>query len=170
MMLKYGNKCKLLFTDTDSLCYSVETDDIYADMFEEADQYDFSGYSEKHELYNPVNKKVIGKMKDECNGKIMTEFIGIRSKMYCYQVEDKCEKKGKGIKKHLLKNELRMEHYRNCILEEKIYKCAYNNIGTDKHEMFTKVNNKIALNPFDDKRFLLNSVDSLSYGYKNILC
>ena len=105
MMRKYKHgKCKLLFTDTDSLCYVVETDDIYADMFEEADLYDFSGYPQEHQLYDPKNKKIIGKMKDECNGKIMTEFIGIRSKMYAYQMEDgREEKKGKGIKKHLLK-------------------------------------------------------------------
>ena len=96
----------------------------YKDMSEDSDKYDFSGYDEKHEMYDPRNKKVVGKMKDECNGKLMTEFIGIRSKMYCYQVEEKVEKKGKGIKKHLLKNELRMDHYRDCIMEEKVFKCA----------------------------------------------
>jgi len=170
MKSKYGNKCKLLFTDTDSLCYSIETEDIYADMFEEADEYDFSGYNKEHKLFDEVNKKVIGKMKDECGGKIMTEFIGIRSKMYSYQVEDECKKKGKGVKTHILENALRMEHYRNCILDEKVYKCAYNNIGSNKHEMFTQVNNKVALNPFDDKRYLLNSIDSISHGHYKILC
>ena len=119
-------------------------------------------------------------MKDECNGKIMKEFIGIRSKMYCYEVqveeekdeekdEEHITKKGKGIKKHLLKNELRMDHYRDCIMEEKVFKCAYNNIGSDKHQMYTRVNNKMALNPLDDKRYLTDSINSLSYGHKNIL-
>ena len=50
-------------------------------------------------LYDVKNKKVIGKMKDEVNGKIITEFVGIRSKMYSIKTEDDDFKlKAKGIK------------------------------------------------------------------------
>ncbi len=59
----YGNRAKLLFTDTDSLCYSIETGDVYKDMLENADAFDFSNYPRDHPNYSAANKKVIGKMK-----------------------------------------------------------------------------------------------------------
>ena len=108
-------------------------------------------------------------MKDECNGKIMTEFIVIRSKMYAYQMEDgREEKKGKGIKKHLVKKKLELDHYRDCVMSEKVFRCSYNNISSKKHQIYSTVNNKLALSPMDDKRYLLNSIDSLSHGHYTI--
>ena len=57
-----------------------------------------------HNLYNiaRVKKKVLGKMKDENNCKIITEFVGLRSKMYPLRVEHKLTRKGKGIKKRVI--------------------------------------------------------------------
>jgi hypothetical protein len=65
---KFGNRAKLLFTDTDSLCYAFQTDDIYRDIAPDSDRFDFSDYPKNHFLYSEINKKVIGKMKDETNG------------------------------------------------------------------------------------------------------
>ncbi len=66
---KFGGDAKLLFTDTDSLCYLFHTRDIYQDIAADSDLFDFSDYPQNHFLYSVVNKKVIGKMKDETNGK-----------------------------------------------------------------------------------------------------
>ena len=63
---KYGCQAKLLFTDTDSLCYEIQTADIYRDMLSDAFLLDTADYPQTHTLYSPVNRKVLGKMKDEC--------------------------------------------------------------------------------------------------------
>ncbi len=76
---EYGEKASLLYTDTDSLVYEVETEDLYTDMGKRADLFDFSNYSKDHPLYNTMNKGVIGKFKDECAGIPMREFIGLRA-------------------------------------------------------------------------------------------
>ena len=66
MKVNYGEGVKLLFTDTDSLCYEIHTNDIYSDMATHIEFYDTSDYPSNHPLYSNVNKKVLGKMKDEC--------------------------------------------------------------------------------------------------------
>ena len=72
----YDDKVKLLFTDTDSLCYIIETDDIYRDMDDYNHLFDTSNYNEDHFLYSLKNKRVLGKFKDEAKGKIIDEMLG----------------------------------------------------------------------------------------------
>ena len=116
MQEKYTHDtCKLLFTDTDSLCYHVKTDDIYADMEIMKDKFDFSGYPEDHPLYNKDNCAVIGLMKDESNGIPITEFVGLKPKMYGYKTDDKEDIKAKGVKKCVVKNELYFDDFKNVL-------------------------------------------------------
>ena len=56
---KYGSNAELCFTDTDSLLYDIKCDDIYRDMYEDRDMFDFSDYPTKHPLFNVDNKKVL---------------------------------------------------------------------------------------------------------------
>ena len=79
---KYGDRVHLLFTDTDSLCVSVNTQDVYKDMVEMQKEFDCSDYHVYHFLHNEKNKKVLGKFKDEMCDKIMYDYVGLRSKMY----------------------------------------------------------------------------------------
>ncbi len=65
---KEDRRCKLLFTDTDSLCYELHTKDVYADMLERPDLFDTSDYPPDHKNFSTANAKVLGKMKDECAG------------------------------------------------------------------------------------------------------
>ena len=65
---KYGSKCQLLYTDTDSLLLDIKTEDVYKDMGDNLDYYDRSDFPKDHPLHSQTNKKVIGKMKDECRG------------------------------------------------------------------------------------------------------
>ena len=81
---KYGENAQLLFTDTDSLMYHIETDNIYDDMFADKQHFDFVGYPRNSPYYDNSNNKVLGKMKDEANGLPILEFIGLRPKMYSY--------------------------------------------------------------------------------------
>ena len=97
---KYGNKARLLFTDTDSLTYEIEADDVYQDFWNDKNKFDNSDYPESSPYFDKTNKKVIGKFKDEASGIPITEFVGLRSKMYSYIKDNhKCVKTGKGIKK-----------------------------------------------------------------------
>jgi hypothetical protein len=97
---QYKERATLLFTDTDSLTYEIKTDDIYDDMSRQKHFYDFSDYPINHPLYDVTNKKVIGKFKDETSSKIITEFVGLRAKMYSFKTDDKENKKANGIKKN----------------------------------------------------------------------
>ena len=65
---RYGAKAKLLLTDTDSLCYQIETQDIYLDMQNGIHLFDKSNYPQYHFLFSNINKKVLGKLKDELAG------------------------------------------------------------------------------------------------------
>ena len=89
----YENKAKLLFTDTDSLTYEIEAEDVYQDFWNNKEMFDNSDYNENSLFFNKTNQKVIGKFKDEAAGIPITEFVGLRSKMYSY-VKDN-EKGGK---------------------------------------------------------------------------
>ena len=96
MKQQYGEKAKLLFTDTDSLCYSIETNDVYKDMEKSLHLFDTCDYPSSHFLHSNANKKVLGKMKDETNGVPISEFVGLRSKMYSIEVGGE-EKKGRKV-------------------------------------------------------------------------
>ena len=80
---KYGKNANLLFTDTDSLCYEIQTQDFYKDISADVhNKFDTSNFDKDHPsgIEVGVNKKVIGMMKDEAGGKQITEFVGLRSK------------------------------------------------------------------------------------------
>ena len=77
-------------TDTDSLVYKIKTEDAYEDFYKDKNLFDLSDYLLNSKFFDPTNKKVIGKMKDEFKGKIISEFIGLKSKMYSLiAVDDK---------------------------------------------------------------------------------
>ena len=85
MRPKNGSKVKLCYMDTDSFVYEIETEDFYRDIAKDVEKrFDTSGYSKDDNRPLPIgkNKKVIGLIKDELGGKIMTEFVALRAKMY----------------------------------------------------------------------------------------
>ena len=82
---KYQNYAKLCYMDTDSWIINIKTDDIYEDI---SNDVDTSNYEVSRPLPTVKNKKVIGLMKDELGGKIMTEFAAVTSKTYSYLMDD----------------------------------------------------------------------------------
>ena len=72
---------KLLFTDAGSLTYQIKSKDVYEEFFKWKDLFDFSNYSKDSKIFNETNKKVIGKMRDEFGGVIITEFVRLKSEM-----------------------------------------------------------------------------------------
>ena len=72
----------MLITDTDSLIYEIKSKNVYEEFSKWKDLFDFNNYSKDSKFFNETNEKVIGKMKDELGGVIITEFVGLKSKMY----------------------------------------------------------------------------------------
>ena len=79
--LKSKFDANLLFTDTNSLVFEIKKEDVYKDFYKDKNLFHFSGYSLNSEFFDPVNKKVIGKIKDEFKGKIVFKVIVLKSKM-----------------------------------------------------------------------------------------
>ena len=108
-----------------------------------------------HQELKRINKKVIGKFKDEAAGKQITHFVGLRPKLYSFKVEDDPEtRKAKGVKKNVIKKTLSFEDYKECLFsEEKVMK-DMNIIRSKNHDIFSMTMNKLALSPNDDKRLI----------------
>ena len=156
MVPKYGlEKLKLCYMDTESLVYDIKTEDFYQDIANDVEaRFDTSGYSKTdfRPLTICLNKKVIGLMKDELGGKIMTEFMALRPKLYSYKVLDGSEdKKCKGIKKCIVKKTLTFEDYKICLFSDSTEYRSQLMFRSPKHEVHTIEVNKAALNRDDDR-------------------
>ena len=101
---KYGDRARLLFTDTDSLCYRIQMEDFYEDIAEDVPKwFDTSNYPKGHPI-GGANKKVLGMMKDEAGGESISKYVGLRSKLYAYKMDNgKADKESKGVKKSVVK-------------------------------------------------------------------
>ena len=130
--------------NTDSFIQERTTDDVYKDMNEDDDIYDTSNYDPHNPLFSNKNKKVVGKFKDELGEKILSEFVGVRSKAYAYKYltrglnEFKCEKKLKCLKKSLLKETMNFQHNLECIWKRKDVYREMNLIRNYKHKIFSE--------------------------------
>ena len=170
---KYEDKAKLLFTDTDSLMYEIETEDFYKDISEDVkDRFDTSDYPENHPSGIPtgINKKVLGMFKDEAAGKIIKEFVGLRAKLYSYKMDEGGEsKKCKGIKKQVVTTSIKHEDYKTCLRTGKEQLRKQNILRSYEHEVYTEEVNKVALSALDDKRYILgDGVHTLAWGHYKI--
>ena len=170
---KYGDKAKLLFTDTDSFMYVIDTDDFYKDITGDVkERFDTSNYPDNHPsgIAVGVNKKVLGMMKDEVGGKIIEEFVGLRSKLYAFKTLENIEvKKCKGIKQAVVNKMLRLENFKQCLFDGTEFMCKMNIIRSYEHKVFTEEVNKVALNPNDDKRYILpDRINTLAWGNYSI--
>ena len=168
---KYGKKAKLLFTDTDSLTYEIEANDVYKDFFKDKDKFDNSDYPEYSPFFYKKNKKVIGKFKDEAAGIPIIEFVGLRSKMYSYMKENqKGGKTAKGIKKNVIKNNIMHDDYKETLFNNKQMYHKMKTIRSENHQLGSYELNKVSLSCFDDKRYIHeDGISSYAYGHKNII-
>jgi hypothetical protein len=164
---KYGDNARLLFTDTDSFCYHVQTDDIYRDMLKDRDvMFDTSAYPSDHFLYSVKNKKAIGLMKDETNGTPIEEFVGLRSKMYSIKLCDAAVKKrAKGITRAVVQKQITHDDYKSTLFSGNLMQHEMTLFRSIKHDIFTVNMNKVSLSAYDDKRFVCDDgVHTLAYG------
>ena len=166
----YGDKARLLFTDTDSLTYEIEAEDVYQDFWNDKDKFDNSDYPESSQYFDKENKKVIGKFKDEAAGVPICEFVGLRSKMYSYiKDNNKGGKTAKGIKKNVIKEDIKHEDYKDTLFNNREMYHKMKTIRSENHELGSYEINKVSLSCFDDKRYIhKDGKTSYAYGHKNI--
>jgi hypothetical protein len=171
---KYGDDAKLLFTDTDSLCYEINTEDFFKDISNDVrERFDTSNLGKSHPSGIPtgVNKKVIGMMKLETGAKQIEEFAGLRSKLYAYKMAEDGdeEKKCKGVKKVVIEKEITFENYKECLFSRGKQWRGMNVFRSRGHDIYTERVNKVALSADDDKRIIMeDGIHTLAIGHKSL--
>jgi hypothetical protein len=195
MLRCYGHeRCRLLFTDTDSLCYHIRTADAYRDMADMRELLDCSGYPEGHPLRDPANAKVAGKFKDETHGDPITEYVGLKPKMYAYCTvpavlpqeqqhdgathmgcagtsgEPKECKRAKGVPRAALEACATLDDYDAVLRQATRMRIQAHAIRSWRHALYTISVDKVALSAFDSKRWVCDDgVRTLAYGHHSTL-
>ena len=168
MKPRYNDDVKLCYMDTDSFVMHIKTNDFDKDISDDVDnRFDTSNHEVKRPLSIGKNKKVIGLMKDELGGEIITEFITLRPKTYSYLTDnDKIDKKAKGTKKCVIKKMIKFDDYKKRLLNDKVILKSQQRFISNKHDVYTEDVNKIGLSNDDDKRIVSpDKISSYSYRY-----
>ena len=166
--IKKNFDVELLFTNTDSLSYEIKSENIYEEFFKRKDLFDFSNYSKDSKFFDGTNKKIIGKMKDEFGGTIVSDFVGkciqFCSKMYSIKkIDGKEHNTAKGVS---IASEF--DKFKDALINRKIIRQKMKRIQSKKHKLGTYEIDKISLSCFDDKRYVLDDeIHTLSYFHKN---
>ena len=171
MKPKYGENLRLCYMDTNALIYQIKTEDFYADIVDDVPKrFDTSGDNPDRPLPVGLNKEVIGFMKDELGGAIMTEFMALRPKLYSYRKIDGADnKKCKGIKKCVVKKTLTFEDYKARLFNPDAIHRSQLMFRSTKHEVRTIEVNKVALNRDDDKRISKrDGISTLARRHKSL--
>ena len=158
------------YSQTDSLTYEIEAEDVYRDFWNDKDKFDNSDYPQDSQYFDKTNKKVIGKFKDEAACIPITEFVGLRSKMYSYMKDNqKGGKTAKRINKNIIKTNIKHETYKEVLFNNKQIHHTMKTIRSQKHQLGSYEINKVSLSCFDDKRYILeDGIKSYAYGHYNI--
>lgn len=174
---KYQCEAKLCYCDTDGFVYMFTSDndqfDVYNIIKEESEKgiggiFDTSDYPADNQFgIKRVNNKILGKFKDEANGSIITEFIGLRSKMYSIRKEgENWLDKAKGVGRTALKNRITFDTYYDTLFNNFKSYATSCTIRSKKHEVYSFKIKKKALDASDNKRYILqNSIDTLPWGH-----
>jgi hypothetical protein len=170
--------------DTDSFFLNIKTEDVYKDMEKIKEHLDLSNYPEQHPLYDLINEKVIGKLKDEMMGEIITEIVFLRAKQYSFTVQESERlkelikkkkialtetfemRKCKGISKATNKHDLKHKNYVDALdfNSEPLYLKNYC-LNSKRHEIYLKEVFKKALSSYDDKRYIFrDGVSTAPFG------
>ena len=166
--IKYEDKAELCYMDTDSFVVNIKTKDFYKDISQDVNKrFDTSNYTFDRPLPTGINKKVIGLMKDELGGDIITEFVALRPKAYSYITNNFIEmKKAKGTKKCVVNKMLRFNDYKKCLFDNGKVLKSQQRFKSENHEVYTENINKIAISCDDDKRIVTSDrITSYPYGY-----
>ncbi|XP_076247953.1 uncharacterized protein LOC143187849 [Calliopsis andreniformis] len=167
----HQRNCKIMYTDTDSLIYYIQCEDVYEMMKRDIHRFDTSDYPVDNVYGIPlVNKKVPDLTKDENSGSIMTEFIGLRAKMYALKVFGKKDVKNlKGVKNNVVAKTINFDDYKHFLHDAFEITRRQSCIRSKLHKVYTITELNIALSSYDDKRYVIaDSNDTLPWGHYKI--
>ena len=117
-------------------------------------------------MFDETNKRVDGKYNDEAAFILITEFVGIRSNMYSHNKDDdESDKTAKGIKKNVIKKNIKHEDYKDFSFNNKQMHHTMKCIRSNNHQLGSYELNKVSLSCFDDKIYLLNGINSYVHGH-----
>ncbi|XP_050065288.1 uncharacterized protein LOC126554240 [Aphis gossypii] len=174
MQKHYDDKIELMYTDTDSLVYYIQTDDFYNDLLNNPNllnRMDTANLPRDHPCYIAERKKIPGLFSDETDGRIMREFCALRAKSYAYILEDKEKIKAKGIRGHVVRNHMTFQDHKRCLFGDPSLEVTTSNVSirSFKHKLKTIKSNKLTYNSFDDKRVIVeDKVHTLAHGHYSI--
>ena len=164
----YGDACRLLMTDTDSLVYVVTDRNTNEDMRRHRRYFDMSNYAENSPYFSAKNKKVRGTFKREYASDPIVKFIGLRAKMYCTKhLSDMTVRKAKGIPTSATRL-IDYEDYEAVLKGQPTTasRCAFKAIRSQKHNIFTLEQEKKALSSMDTKRYICeDGINTLAFGH-----
>ena len=105
-------------------------------------------------------------MKDECNGVIIREFVGLRPKLYTFLTENEhIEKEAKGVSRDVSQRNITYDDYLQALRSGRIKTCIQTNIQSKNHTIYTIYREKVAIDSHDDKRKSINDYCTLPYGH-----
>ncbi|XP_054270814.1 uncharacterized protein LOC128991718 [Macrosteles quadrilineatus] len=147
---------------------SIIADGVIAERL--GDVLDRSCYPKEHELWLEGAIPQIGTFKDECKGRQLFEYVGLRCKMYCYRFNSSqqttAKKKCKGISKRYVENKISFDHYKKALFEDKQYRATFNQIRSKTFQLTSRTVDKLSLSANDNKRIVLqDKIRTLAYGH-----
>ena len=181
-MLKWFHNIELCFTDTDSLLYRIEGEDIYNVMKRNEEHFDFLDYPFEHPCYSKKNKKVLGRFKDEMLSLTLEDFVGLRPKSYSLKFRGKVENNkiihmksdekqtAKGTKSAVKKRYLRHSHFLDALTNLTQICIKQNALLSNKHSVGSFHQKRVSLTAFDTKRWIKeDGIHTLAYGHYKTL-
>lgn len=171
MLPQYGSsRLRLLMTDTDSLVYHILTDDVYADMLRNRDDFDTSNYPADSPLFSSANAKRPGKMKDEMGGGAIRSFVGLRAKLYSIELGGgESIRRAKGIPRNVVRSQIDHADYYASLFGPAVGDVTVRSIQSRQHSLVTVERSRRALCSADDKRYIFDdNVRTYAYGHKDV--
>jgi hypothetical protein len=171
---QFGNKAKLIYSDTDSFVYEIEDDDIYKWQKENEDEWFDLSDSKRADLKSDKNKKKLGFFKDELHSQILLEFIALNPKCYGYRYQSletgeiKENKKAKGVSNVIVEKTLPFEVYKKTLDTDITVQREITSIRSFNQELFSTSNMKDCLSSYYDKMLMVNKIDCEPFGFEQI--
>ena len=169
----FEGRYNLIYSDTDSLVYSIQHEDIYEWIKDNKEHFDLSD-SIRPDMKDNANKKVLGKYKDEMNTLLTKEFLALNPKVYSImhqdknkqgEVVDKNKKTLKGVSKTVVKKEITHKDYKKVLGDNIPIKRTVTSIRSVNHQLYTFQQEKVALTSFYDKMVMDDSINCHPFGY-----
>ena len=154
---KYQQNAKLCCMDIDNAIIHIKSGDVYEDIANDVEKgFDTLYFEVNRPLPTEKNKKVIPLKKDELGGKIMTEFVALRPKTYSYLMDkENSEKKAHRTKQIVIKQRLKFNDYKNCLLNNKTILKSQQRFKREAQNACNEEITKTALSSNDDCKFLI---------------